>query len=355
MIARMRNSRESDEPRFCGTSHLWRLALLALAVAPGCADRPSVAGAYRGHRVLLWVFERGADKPAGFASGTLQPGKTLTLAPAAGYNVRFEAGAIEWIELFQGDRRWREEAIPFKTVHATTTTEGSRDLTGPFIHIDWGYKSPRDSVAFVAPIGTLDSAALSKRLQGSFEGTRAELEDLLLLASQEPKFAYYVDMSDVIEVYRILGRSERESAWRKTLHNTTSSYRTLAGGVLMTVGDKEGTKFFCDLCLQATGNREVALIDYLCRAPASDTSFDTILKLFLAPGTYVEAVPPNVGKDRHDRRLDMLEALLRKENRERVAPHVGEIAQWGIAHQAPWVQQAIARWKQPEGDDKDAD
>ena len=312
-------------------------------------ETPSVSlkDKYTGHRILLWSFERKKHTVKGFAQGTIEPGKELKLEPLPDYVVTFEAGDVHEVEVFYGhnpQNSWLEEHVNFKISHKTGSAEGTNGLDSPFVHFEWGYKTEIDSVAFVAPLGTIDLSALSEQITRDFRGNSSELEDLLLTAAFEPGFRDYVGMYEVFQIYKILGKTTREARWVKLLESDHRYEKKVASAVLMCVGNKAGEKTFCDASLKTKGNVQIGYIEFLCEMPPSDKALETIVRLIVSPGIYKEKVEEGVGKEIYDLRSDLLRALSTKYAPEKVQPYLDEIVKAAEASEYEWyVQDALDR------------
>ena len=69
-----------------------------------------------------------------------------------------------------------------------------------------------------------------------------------MAAAAEPEYAGYVRPSDILEVYKLLGRSRRTDGWLRLLAEGSSRGRGMAAAVLMSLGNERGTRAFCDAC-----------------------------------------------------------------------------------------------------------
>ncbi|MBC8872438.1 MAG: hypothetical protein H8E44_23650 [Planctomycetes bacterium] len=311
------------------------------------APSNSLKDKYKGHRILLWSFDRKTHAGKGFAQGTIEPGKKLELEPLPDYVVTFQAGEVHEVEVFyvhNPQNSWLEEHVNFKVSHKTGSAEGTKGLDSPFVHFEWGYKTEIDSVAFVAPLGTIDLPALSEQIRRDCRGNPAELEDLLLVAAFEPRFRDYLGMYEVFQIYKILGKTTREARWVELLESDHKYENKLASAVLMCVGNKAGEEMFCDASLNTRGNVQISYIEFLCGMPASDKALETIVQLIVSPGIYKEKVGEGVGKDIYDLRRDLLRALSEKYSPEKVRPYLDEIVKAADANEYEWyVQDALDR------------
>ena len=76
-----------------------------------------------------------------------------------------------------------------------------------------------EPVAVAWRIADRTGAPLADVLGREGLGTSPGMEDLLLAAQEDPASRESIRIADVLEVYRMLGRSQREDRWRARLAN----------------------------------------------------------------------------------------------------------------------------------------
>lgn len=310
------------------------LPLLAVAVLSGChSDRTRAtakdapgAEKYQHHRILIWAIDKQTHRIKGFTEKTIAPGQEVTLEPVEAYEVRVETGLIEKVTVTDFRREWQEDHIPFKIAHGTGWSEGTKDLVSPFVHYEYGIGEDLDSVVVGVPVGTIDSPSLLKQLEQQQTGTAAELEDLLFAAFDLPRNEY-VGLDDLLQVYQLLGRTERRDRWLQRMEKGTPDEKIDAAAVLAILGNEQATNLFCDAVLRAKGNRQVGLIELLCEMPPSDKALETIVKLITSPTHYLTEAPEGVGVGDEDRRALLIRAL-QKYPKEKVRKYADELRRW---------------------------
>ena len=226
---------------------------------------------YRGHRILIWAVDKKSHRVQGFDDQMIAPGERISVEPAKGYTIRFESGQIQTVTVTDF-RTETKDTRPFKISHGSGSSEGTKSLTCPFLHVEYANKDDLASFTFAVPIGMIRSKPLLDLLGRKFAGAAEELEDLLLAAVVESEYRGYVRPSDILEVYNLLGRTRRMESWLRLLDEGTSSGRAVGAAVLMSLGNERGTKAFCDACLRAKDNEQVGLVEILCMMPPSDAA-----------------------------------------------------------------------------------
>ncbi|MBW3539497.1 MAG: hypothetical protein KY476_04440, partial [Planctomycetes bacterium] len=284
-----------ENEKLCRMSRIsqWLALIVVTVVLAGCepasdAGRDQSGAApstdqYQRHRVLIWAIDKESHDIRGFDEKTIQPDRQIELEPVQGYKVRCEAGPIKKVTISDFRREWQEDHVPFKISHGTGSAEGTMDLRSPFLHMVYGINEELDSVLVALPIGTIEAGPLAKLVAPDYSGTAAELEDLLRVAALDPNYDDSIGLYDLVELYRLLGRSERTDHWRRLLDRGTPRERLMAAAVLTRLGDERGTKVFCVACLEEKGNRQVGLIEFLCMIPPSEETLETIVKLIVSP------------------------------------------------------------------------
>ncbi len=283
---------------------------------------------YRGHRVFVWAIDKASHNVRGFDDAVITPGQQVASTPVKGYEVRFDAGPIESVTVTDFRTETEERHVRFRISHGTGSSEGSKNLTSPFLAIEYGNKEDLASVIFAVPVGTISSKPLLDLLARKYEGTAVELEDLLLAAAAEPNFGDYVRPSDILAAYKLLGRSRRSGDWLRRLEAENPRARVIAASVLMSLGDAKGTTAFCKTCIQANGNEQVALAEILCDMPPSDEALATIVELIVSPAALVTQVPGGVGVADIDRRFLLIRALTERYPRDRIGKHEDRLRTW---------------------------
>lgn len=304
------------------------------AVGPGVPTGSRAAaganGAYQGHRVLVWAIDKGSHAVVGFDSALLRPGGGITLRPTAGYEVRFEAGPVRKVQVADFRTEREEDHIPLKVAHGTGSAEGTKDVRSPFLHLGYGTNERLASVSFAVPVGTgtgtFPGAAEAVRA-GVGEGSGA-LEDLLLAGTADPVAADYIRPHDVIEVYKLLGRTARRERWSRRLSEGSPVGRVVAAAVLTVVGDERGTDAFGDACLEARGNDQVRLADLLCEMPPSDRLLETTVRLVVAHRAYRIEAPEGVGVADVDRRSRLIRTLAERYPKAKVRRFADVLRPW---------------------------
>jgi hypothetical protein len=286
---------------------------------------------YQGHRVLIWVVDKPLHVVRGFDDRKIGPGQRVEAEPTKGYVIRFETGPIETVTVTDFRTEAKEKHVPFKISHGTGSSEGTKPLTSPFLHVEYGIKENLASVSFAVPLGTLGPGALRELLGRKFAGTAEELEDLLLAAGVGPRYGDSVGSSDILEIYTLLGRSRRTDRWLAQLTGGTPRARQVAAAVLMNLGNEQGTKAFCDACIRAKGNEQVGLVELLCMMPPSDRALATIVELIVSPTTFRTQVPAGVGVSDLDRRYSLIRALTTKYPRSRIGTHEKALRAWATS------------------------
>jgi hypothetical protein len=279
---------------------------------------------YRGHLVLVWAIDKAHGSVAGFARETMKSGQVTELVPVKGHVVRFEVGPIESVEVTDLRKEWKEDRLPIKIARGRASSSGSYALTDPFVSMDYGINEPIGSVSVGVPVASVDAAGYRAILGRDDVGTAAGLEDVLFAALDPARSSGPVRISDVLEIYQMLGRSERLARWTRRLSGRTPNERLEAAAVLTMLGDKAGTTAFCRACLDARGNEQVGLIDVLCQMPASDEALATIVKLIIAPGKYLLQAPKG-GVSDTERRFALFRALAQKYPKESVREYAKEL------------------------------
>ncbi len=334
------------------------LPLFAAAVLAGCNSERTLqtekdaADRYQRHRILIWAIDKPAHRIAGFDDNTIAPSQEVTLEPVQGYAVRVQTGPMAKVTITDFRREWKEDHIPFKFSHGTGSAEGTKDLVSPFLHFEYSGREGLASVAVGIPVGTIDSPPLLKLLQRKPKGTAAELEDLLFAIYFELPHNDYLGLYELLEVYQLLGQTERKDRWVRLLEKGTPHEKISAAAVLMRLGNEQATNVFCDAVLEAKGNRQVGLIEYLCDMPASDKALGTIVKLIIAPTPFLEKVPEGVGLAQEERRSCLVRSLAEKYPKEKVQKYAGELRGWAVSdfgktHGGPQIVQFLAN-EQPE-------
>jgi hypothetical protein len=311
------------------------LPLLAVAVLAGChSDRSratakdaSGAEKYQHHRILIWAIDKQTHRIKGFTEKTIAPGHEVTLEPVEGYEVGVETGPIEKVTVTDFRREWQEDRIPFKISHSTGWSEATNDLVSPFLHYEYGIGEDLDSVVVGVPVGTIDSPSLLKLLKQKHTGTAAELEDLLFTAFDLPQNEY-IGLYDLLQVYQLLGRTERRDRWLRLMEKGTPHEKIDAAAVLAILEDEQATNVFCDAVLDAKGNRQVGLIELLCEMPPSDKALETIVKLIISQIPYLTQAPEGVGVADKDRRYCLIRSLTEKYSKEKVRTYADELRRW---------------------------
>jgi hypothetical protein len=288
----------------------WPIMILPVILLVAVAQsRPESKGQYRGHRVFVWAIDKASHNVRGFDAVLITPGQRVASTPVTGYEVRFDAGPIESVTVTDFRTETEERHVRFKISHGTGSSEGTKNLTSPFLAIEYGNKEDLASVIFAVPVGTISTKPLLNLLARKYEGTAAELEDLLCAAAAEPNYGDYVRLSDILEAYKLLGRSRRSDDWLRRLEVGSPRGRVIAAAVLMSLGHGRGTSEFCKACNQARGNEQVGLAEILCGMPPSDEALATIVELIVSPTALVTQVPEGVGVADIDRRFLLIRAL----------------------------------------------
>ena len=310
-------------------SRLLSLVILSgiLFVAAGRARAAAEAG-YRGHRILVWAVDKASHGIQGFDDLTIKPGQRASSEPAKGYTIRFEAGPIETVTTTDFRTETKEDHVPFKIAHRTGSSAGTKGLTSPFLHVEYGINETLASVTFAVPIGTIRSQPLRDLLGRKFTGTAEELEELLIAVAAEPRYGNYIRPSDIVEVYKLLGGSRRTDRWLRLLAEGTSRGRHVAAAVLMCVGNARGTRAFCDACLRAKGNEQLGLVEILCMMPPSDEALATIVELIVSPTAFLTQAPAGVGVADIDRRYSLIRALTDGYSRARIGKYDEPLRAW---------------------------
>ncbi len=304
------------------------IVVAGLAIARLRASGDSAMPSYGGHLLLVWAIDKKTGVIAGFSRGTIRPGQAAELIPATGHSIRIEAGRIEAVEVTDFRKEWKEDLIQLKISHGRFSSEGSKALTVPFLSLDFGINEPVSTVILGIPVTPLGSPPYQEVLRREDPGTASGLEDLLFAAYENPQSGGYVAVSDVLDVYRMLVRSQRLNRWRSRLSGGTPENRLEAAAVLMVLGDEPGTATFCQSCLQAQGDDQVRLIDILCQMPPSETALVTIVKLIVAPRTYLQQSSRG-STAQTERRHHLLRALSEKYPKEIVRKHGEELRAYG--------------------------
>ncbi len=301
------------------------LVILLVAVAQ---SRSETEGQYRGHRLFVWAIDKASHNVRGFDDAVITPGQRVASTPIKGYEVRFDAGPIESVTVTDFRTETEERHVRFRISHGTGSSEGTKNLTSPFLAIEYGNKEDLASVIFAVPVGTISDKPLLNLLARKYKGTAAELEDLLLAAAAEPNYGDYVRLSDILEAYKLLGRSQRSDDWLRRLEAGSPWGRVMAAAVLMSLGDGRGTSAFCKACIQAKGNEQVGLAEILCGMPPSDEALATIVELIVSPTALVTQVPEGVGVADIDRRFLLIRALTGSYPRGRIGKHEDRLRTW---------------------------
>jgi hypothetical protein len=304
------------------------VALPGLIVIAACHARTDPVAAYKGHRLLMWVIDKRAHAIEGFDEGTIKPRQTVELGPAKSYVIRFETGPIETVTVTDFRTEAKEEHVPFKISRGGAASEGTKNLTSAFLHVDYGIKQDLASATIAVPIGTLGPGSLRELAGRKFAGSAEELEDLLLAAVAEPEYGDGVRLSDILEVYTFLGRSQRMERWLELLDGGARRTRLMAAAILTKLENEKGTEAFCDACLQSQGNEQVGLAETLCMMPASDRALATIVELIVAPRAYLTEVPAGVGVSGTDGRYSLIRALTTKYPKNRLGTHEKALRTW---------------------------
>jgi hypothetical protein len=298
------------------------LIILAVVLLVAIArSRAETEGQYRGHRVFVWAIDKASHSVRGFDDAVITPGQRVASTPVKGYEVRCDAGPIEAVTVTDFRTETEERHVRFRISHGTGSSEGTKNLTSPFLAIEYGNKEDLASVIFAVPLGTISTKPLLDLLGRKYEGTAAELEDLLLAAAAEPNYGDYVRPSDILAAYKLLGRSRRSGDWLRRLEVGSPRGRGIAAAVLMSLGDGRGTSAFCKACIQAKGNEQVGLAEILCDMPPSDEALATIVELIVSPPALLTQVPAGVGVADIDRRFLLVRALTGRYPRDRIGKH----------------------------------
>lgn len=283
---------------------------------------------YQGHRIFVWAIDKASHAVRGFDDERIGPGQKVVMVPTKDYEIRFETGPIETVTVTDFRTETKEDHVRFKISHGTGSSEGSKNLESPFLHLEYGIKEDLASVTFAVPVGTIASKPLLELLGRKYAGTAVELEDLLLTATAEPDYGDYVRTSDVLEVYTLLGRSQRSDGWLRRLEEGAPKGRLIAAAVLMSLGDGRGTGAFCAACLRAEGNEQVELAEILSDMPPSDEALATIVELIVSPTAFLTRVPKGVGVADIDRRFSLIRSLTGKYPRDRIGKHEKRLRTW---------------------------
>lgn len=302
--------------------------LPAMLLVATVRSQPETEGQYRGHRVFVWAIDKVSHNVRGFDDTVITPGQRVASTPVKGYEVRFDAGPIEAVTVTDFRTETEERQLRFKISHGTGSSEGMKNLTSPFLAIEYGNKEDLASVIFAVPVGTISSKPLLDLLARKYEGTAAELEDLLLAAASEPNYGDYVRPSNILEAYKLLGRSRRSGDWLRQLEVPGSRGRVIAAAVLMSLGDGRGTSVFCKACIQAKGNEQVGLAEILCDMPPSNEALATTVELIVSPTALLTQVPRGVGVSDTDRRFLLIRALAEKYPRNQIGKHEDRLRAW---------------------------
>jgi hypothetical protein len=283
--------------------------------------------------VAVWTVVKGSGAAAGFAQGEVAPGESLTLTPVKGYAITVALSKLTTQEVAYDHVNWRKQpAVEVKTSHGTGSTQGTANLQEPVFRVEYGADEKLQSVMLLVPMGSLKSTHLV--MPEKLKGTLGELEDCILGATEGSD----VTLDEVAEFYGVLHKSERVNRWRQLMSSKDTDVADAAATVLAQVKDVEGTKKFCELCLTAKDNRQIGLLEVLSGMPQSDAALDTMVKLIVAPGTYLLKMPPGVGASDVDRRNALFDALL-KYPPEKLKPHAPQVAAWAKAHkEARWTK-----------------
>jgi hypothetical protein len=299
-----------------------------LFVAAGRAPAITDAAQYRGHRLLIWAIDKASHGVQGFDDQTIKPGQIVSAEPSKGYLIRFESGPIETVTVTDFRTETEEHHVRLKISHGTGSSEGTKSLASPLLHVEYGINENLASVTFAVPVGMIRSKPLLDLLGRKFAGTAEELEDLLLAAVVEPEYASYVRASHILEVYQLLGRTRRTDRWLRLLEEGTLPGRRMAAAVLMSLGNERGTRAFCNACLRAKGNEQVGLVEILCMMPPSDAALATIVELIVSPTAYVTRAPEGVGVSDIDRRYSLIRFLTSRYPRNRIGKHEEALRAW---------------------------
>jgi hypothetical protein len=307
----------------------WPIMILPVILLVAIAQsRSESKGQYRGHRVFVWAIDKASHNVRGFDDAVITPGQRIAATPIKGYEVRFDAGPIETVTVTDFRTETEERHVRFRISHGTGSSEGTKNLTSPFLAIEYGTKEDLASVIFAVPVATISAKPLLNLLARKYEGTAAELEDLLLAAAAEPNYGDFVRLSDILEAYRLLGRSQRSDDWLRRLEVGSPRERVMAAAVLMNLGDGRGTSAFCKACIQATGNEQVGLTEILSSMPPSDEALATIVELIVSPTALLTQVPGGVGVSDIDRRFLLIRALTGRYPRDRLGKHEDRLRTW---------------------------
>ena len=280
---------------------------------------------YGGHRLLVWAIDGKTGDVAGFADRTIRPGEAAELEPVAGYQIRFELGRPEATETLEADgRRGSEVLVGLKTSHGHTTSDGSKSVGSPFLDLGSGDGGPIRAVVIGIPEGSRDPLSLRGVPGRGDLATPSALEDLLLAALDDPSAGDWFGLPNVIQVYRLLGRTRREDRWRARLATGTPAGRIEAALILGSIGDEAGASAFRRACLAARGNERVRLIDLLGALPPSAETLRTTVELIVGPDQYLTRIP-GVGVADIERRFGLIQGLANRYPKADVRPYADRL------------------------------
>lgn len=286
---------------------------------------------YQGHKILIWAIDKSSHGARGFGSQTIKPQQEVSSEPVSGYTIKFQAGPIETATVTDFRTETTEQQVPFRISHRNGSSQGTRSLTSPFLHLEYGTGEDLASVSIAVPIGTIRSRPLLDLVGRKLAGTTEELEDLLIAAASEPAYTDDIRTSDILEVYKLLGKSHRTDLWLRLLAEGNPRVKVMAAAVLTSLGNQRGTAAFCDACLGAQGNAQVGLVELLCMMPPSDQALATTVELIVSPAAFVTRLPNGAGAADIDRRYSLIRSLTEKYPRDRIIKQEKALRAWATS------------------------
>ncbi|MFN0196962.1 MAG: hypothetical protein ACKVT0_09455 [Planctomycetaceae bacterium] len=288
---------------------------------------PDAKSSYKHHRMLIWTVDKKSHAVKGFDEGIVGPSQEITLEPVANYTVSIRTGTIEDVTVTDFKTEWQEKHVPFRISHGSGSAEGTKDIENLFLNFEYSTTKKSmnlDSILIGIPVGS--SATKDYLAELDRTAPSDALEDLLLIAVAAPEQP--LDLSDLLQAYELLGKSNRLDRWKEFLKEGTPNQRLDAAGVLMKLGDAEGRRVFCKSCRESKGNLQVDLVDLLVQMPPSDEALATIVKLIVAPRDYLTQVPDGVGVADEEQRSGLIGALSKDYPREALEPYAAELRTW---------------------------
>lgn len=261
------------------------LAMFTLASSFARADDAQSLKDFKHIRILLWALDVKTGVSRGFAEAQLRTEQTVTLEPTPGYIVKLSTEAAQKITSRFTKDLDTPTIIPLKNQQPAWIDNSAQSLVHPGLCIHYG--NPADALRTITisvPVGSLDSPAVAKWMEGKVAGTRVELEELLLALARDG----HIDADRLLQSYILLGSSERLAQWVALGKDKDNVLAMLGLTVAARLGDPESLDRFCEKCLKSELREQITCVEFLNKLQPSDKVLDTMLLVAALPNQLAE-------------------------------------------------------------------